>query len=232
MKFKDLIENLALGELSGTYMVETGQFNISPKYLPRLISVINRSLDNFYTIFPLKEKQVLIHLRKGISHYYLDSKFATSKKDDNLPKYVIDNDLNPFDDDVIKINGVATLDGRNVGIDDIFQPFSVMIPEYNCIHVPNDLGVEYLSITYQARHQHIPLSEDPASNFEINIPDVMLSAFMAYVACIALQSKGNHDISNAFFAKYQTQMEMLLNNGIGNRDHVGISILPKLRGWI
>ena len=70
MQFKDLIQDLALGELQGTPMVEVGEFDINPKFLPKVIQVINRSLEHFYSVFPLKEKQVLLELKPGISHYY------------------------------------------------------------------------------------------------------------------------------------------------------------------
>ena len=53
MKFKDLVQDLALGELQSTPLVEVGTFEINPMYLPKLIQVINRSLEHFYSQFPL-----------------------------------------------------------------------------------------------------------------------------------------------------------------------------------
>ena len=49
MKFKQLVQDLALGELQGTPLVETGEFQINAKFLPKLISVMNYS-NTFYLI--------------------------------------------------------------------------------------------------------------------------------------------------------------------------------------
>lgn len=234
MKFKDLVQDLALGELQGTPLVEVGDFEISQKFLPKLIQVINRALENFYSLFPLSEKQILIQLKDGISHYYLSKEFAYSNHESKGVKYIIDTDLNPFDDDVIQVLEVSTIDGRSLSVDDIHSQFGVLLPSPTCIHVPYDLEVKQLSIVYQASHQKIPLTESPTSEFEIYIPIAMTGAFMAYIACLVLQNMGGNKLneSNAFYAKYQTQVEMLRMQGIGIKQQVGTNIKPYIRNWI
>lgn len=234
MKFSQLIQDLALGELQSTPMVEVGEFQINAKFLPKVISVINRSLEHFYSVFPLSEKQILIQLRNGISHYYLDRRYAYSNQESDSVKYIIDTHLNPFNNDVLQIIEVSTIDGRSLAINDIHSNFGVLTPQPNCIHVPYDLGVKQLSVVYQASHQVIPLSEPATSNMEIEIPIAMHSAFMAYVACLVLQNMGGNKLneSNAFFAKYQTQMEMLKQQGIGTKTQTGTNIKPYIREWI
>lgn len=234
MKLKDLIQDLALGELQDTPMVETNTFDIQPKQLPKLIQIINRSLEHFYSVFYLKEKQVLIKLLPSVSHYYLDSRYAESNHTANNIKYIIDSDLNPFNDDVLQIVEVSTTDGRSLAVNDIHASFGVLTPQPNCIHVPLSLGIDYLSVVYQAAHQKIPLSESVTSEFEIEIPLAMVSAFMAYVACLVLQNMGGNKLneSNAFFAKYQTQMEILKQQGIGYKTQTGTNIKPYIREWI
>lgn len=234
MKLKDLIQDLALGELQGTPLVELGTYDINPLMLPKLIQVLNRSLEHFYSVFPLSEKQILIQIIKGISHYYLSSQYAYSNKTVKGIKYIIDNDLYPFKDDVLQIIAVNTIEGRTVAINDIRSSFGILTPEINCIHIPSDLGTNQLSVVYQATHAKIPLSEPAISEMEINIPTAMISAFMAYTACLVLQNMGGSKLneSNAFFAKYQTQMEMLIHQGIGYKHKTDINIKPYLRGWI
>lgn len=234
MKFNQLVQDLALGELQGTPLVETGEFQINAKFLPKLISVLNRSLEHFYSVFPLSEKQILIELKDGISHYYLDRQYAYSNHEVQGIKYIIDNDLNPFDNDVLQVIEVSTIDGRSLAMNDIHSQFGVLIPQPNCIHVPYDLGIKQLSIVYQASHQVIPLSEPATSNMEINIPIAMHGAFMAYVACLVLQNMGGNKLneSNAFYAKYQTLMEVLKQQGIGIKTQTGTNIKPYIREWI
>ena len=234
MQFKELLQDLALGELQGTPMVEVDGFDINPKFLPKVIQVINRSLEHFYSVFPLKEKQVLLELKPGISHYYLDRRYAYSNHETSGVKYLIDTDLLPFDNDVIQVIEVSTIDSRTLAIDDIHSEFGILLPQPNCIHVPYDLGTEQLSIVYQASHPKIPLSESPTSTMEIEIPIPMVSAFMAYIACLVLQNMGGNKLneSNAFFAKYQTQMELLRHQGIGYKTTTGTNIKPFIREWI
>lgn len=234
MKLKDLIQDLALGELSNTPLVETASSDINPHFLPKLIQVINRSLEHFYSQFSLREEQVIIELKDGISHYYLSRRYAQSNLESPEPKYIIDSDLFPFTDNVLQIVEVATIDGRSLSVNDIHAQFGVLTPSPNCIHVPNDLGVKHLSVVYQATHDKIPLTEPANSNLEIDLPVSMVSAFMAYVACLVLQNMGGSKLeeSNAFFAKYQTLMTLLNQQGIGVKSQTGTNIKPLLRDWI
>lgn len=234
MKFKNLVQDLALGELQSTPLVEVGTFEINPMYLPKLIQVINRSLEHFYSQFPLKESQLIIQLVRGISHYYLDEEYALSNKTSKSVKYIMDSDINPFHNDVLQIIEVSTVDGRSLAMNDIHAEFGILTPTPTCIHVPYDLGVNQLSVVYQATHQKIPLSEPATSEFNIEIPTAMVGAFMAYIACLVLQNMGGNKLndSNAFFAKYQTLMELLKQQGIGNKPTTGYNIKPYIREWI
>lgn len=190
-------------------------------------------MDHFYTLFAFKEDGVLVETRKGISYYYLDSKYAESNRESSEIKYIKDSDNHPFTDDVIKILSVYDLRGNEYPINDITNPRSVFLREYNCIQIPN--GVEgILSIQYQAKHSRIPLNVAYDSEIEINIPAPYLSALQAYVACIFLQNMGGNKLndSNAFYARYKTLVADLLNEGVGSQDNTGVNIRPQLGGWI
>ena len=232
MKFNELIEDLALGYLSSTSLVDGNE--IAKDKLPQLIQILNRSLEHFYTTFVLKESTVIIRLVGGISHYYLNSDYAISIKESSIRhKYIMDSDLIPFTDTVIQIHLISTLDGRNLSINDIHSSFGVMLPEYNCIHIPYDLGVEYLSVTYQSGHERIPLTEPAISKRDIKIPVPFITAFMNYVACVFMQGMGGekHGESGAYFAAYSKQVELLKEQGIGVKSYTGNNIKPMIRGW-
>ena len=236
MKFRDLIEDLALGYLAGTGLVDGNEINIAQ--LPKLIQIINRSLEHFYSTLHLKDSQVLIRLNSGISHYYLNEDHTISNHGSSTlydrEKYIMDSDNNPFVNTIIQIHTVSTIEGKLLTIDDPNSSFGVLLPEYNCIHVPYDLGTNFLSIVYQDGHVRIPLQESPSSTFEVNIPIPLHNAFMNYIACLYLQSMGGANIqeSNAYFATYRTQLELLQAQGIGVKSHTGLNIKPIIRGWI
>lgn len=234
IKFKDLVQDLVLGDLSATALLETGSSEINKKYLPKLISSINKALENFYSIFDLKEDSLIIELQPSHSHYYLHSDYAYSNHEKQGLKYIVDNDLKPFNNDVILILDISTLDGRALAINDPHSLFGVMIPQPNCILIPKDLGVKYLNVLYKANHPLIPLTEPETSEYEIEIPNGMYSAFSAYVACLFLQTMGGGKIeqSNALFARYSTQVQLLQANGIGIKQEIGTNYKPYIREWI
>lgn len=237
MKLSDVLQELALGELQNTPAVEVGNFEIQPLFVPRVIHAINSALTNFYSMFLLKESQLLIQLYKGMSHYYLDYRHAKSNhsvEDGGYIKYILDTDFEPFQDDVINILEVSSLDNISIPMDDITNKFGVYIPEFNCIKIPDNFNHTHLSVTYQANHVMIPLTEPANSRFMVNIPTAMKQAFYSYVACLTLHNMGGNNIqeSNAYYAKYMTLMEGLKQQGIGVKSQVGINIKPYVNNWI
>lgn len=233
MKLKDLFQNLALGELSNSSLVEIGQFEIDKKQLPKVIHAANQTLEYFYSNFSLKINEVIIQLSEGISRYYLDHDYAFSNLDSNI-KYIMDTYENPFQNDVLHILQVKSLNGYSYPLNDLNSNIAIHTPEYNCIQISDMVQDRFLVITYQAGHQRIPLTEQLNSNFAIQIPSSYRTALQTYIACLVLQNMGGNHIneSNALFAKFKTLTEELKLQGIGTITQTGINIKPQLGGWI
>lgn len=234
MKLRQLLSDMALGELQGSPAVETGTYNILPAYLPKIIQSLNRALDYFYTVFPFKQSNLIIQLYSGLSHYYLTSKYAMSNLlSTEKVRYIMDSPEYPFRDDLIKVLAVQDMEGNQLPINDYFSPYSVMLPEYNCIHVPN-MTEGQLSVLYRAKHPEIPYTEPLDLDWEINIPASFQSALQAYVACLFYQNMGGskHNESNAYYAKFRTLVEELQRQGLGVEEGITINQKPYMRGWI
>lgn len=240
MKFKNVIQDLALGGLHSTPLVETGSLKINSLFLPKVIQALNRSLEHFYSSYELKVDTILIQLIDGISDYYLDSQYSYANYGTTGVKYILDNDLKPFHDDVIQILAVGTLYGESLEIDDIHSPTGILLPEYNCIRVPYDLytrlgneKITELSVTYQATHQRIPLDEPENSHFNINIPIPFYDAFLSYVTYLVLRNMGGNKAndSNSYYESYLNQTTVLKSQGIGVKSQSGINIKPQLKGY-
>lgn len=235
MRLSELLQNLALGELAGSSLVEIGQYQIKQSELPRVITFVNQALEYFYSNFPLKTNDCIIKLQDGITRYYLDSDYAiTSIGLNNLPKYLIDSADKPFKDDVLHILDVSSISGISFTINDRYSDINVNTPEYNCVEVLHNLGQEYLKIQYQARHPKISINEHLDSNTKIHIPSSYETVLQTYIAVLVFNAMGGSHLqeSNALFAKFKTLTEELKLSGIGILNDSVISIKPQLRGWI
>lgn len=233
MKLKDLFQDLALGELSGSPLVELSSYEIRKSDLPKVIQALNRGLEYFYSNFPLKINEVTIRLSEGISRYYLDSMYASSTSESPL-QYILDTYDKPFLDDVLHILAVRSADGCEYPLNDMNAIVSIHTPEYNCIQVTDRIDSRVLHVTYQANHPKIDLREPLESNVTIQIPSAYRSALQTYVAHLILQHLGgaNTELANNLFAKFKALTEELKLNGIGTVTQTGVNVKPMLRGWL
>ena len=115
----------------------------------------------------------------GIRLYQLSSRFAQSNPspDPSDPIYIQDEG-NPFQDDVIKILSVMDQHGAGMPLNDPEDPFSVFTPQHDVLQVPNVVGGEPLGITYQAQAPIV--SNDPDASFYM--PRTLELALRAYIA--------------------------------------------------
>ena len=235
MKLSEFLQNIALGELEGSKLVELGGFEIQPKFYPKVINALNQALDYFYSIFPLKENQLILRLQPNISRYYLDRDYADTNYDSNL-KYIADTPDNPYENDVLQIQAVFTEDGSSLSVNDPLTYYGVSTPEYNCIQVP-ELTLQrykYLTVLYRAKHKRIPLNANP-NQVEVSIPSSFEGALQTYVASLIYMfthGDDNKQLSNSLFGKFKTQVEELKMEGIGYKPMAGINIKPLSGGWL
>lgn len=232
----ELIEKLAYGELKGTPFVETSSFEIQPKNLPTLLTYINDAQSTLYTQFAIKSDQVVIQLNPSRNKYSLDDSFARSNHDGNPNKYILDTPENPFDEStLVKITGIFSIDGLPYPINDYHNARSLHLVDYNTIEINNPYRYsDKLIVMYQAKPKNFNLNYEISKYTKLEVPPVYEQAFRALIACIALKNMGGskHNESNAFWAIYQTQCELLRAEGIDSKDFGSISVRPKLNGWI
>lgn len=78
MRLNELFQRLALGELSGSPLVDISGYEIQREHLPKVINFINQGLEYIYSNFSLRTNSVIIKLVKGTTRYYLDSDYSIS----------------------------------------------------------------------------------------------------------------------------------------------------------
>lgn len=240
MKLSEFLQNMALGELSGSSIVELDTFKILPTHRPRVIHALNQGLDYFYSTFPLKTNQLIIKLQKGLSKYYLDkdySIFGSSQSTGDFPKYIMDSASKPYQDDFLQVEHVFTDIGHELAIDDPFMPMSVEVSEYNCLTPSSSVlnQCKYLVVIYRAKHPKIPLNITGSSDPTIVIPSSLEQALQCYVASqiyMNLSGVENKQLAQNLFAKYKGNVEELKLQGMFTKPQTGINIKPLLREWI
>lgn len=235
MKLSDFLQDIALNDLQGSSVVELTGYSINKEQLPKVIQAINQALEYLFSVFPLKQSQVIIKLQDGISRYYLDSDYAMSNHSNLLPKYIMDTEHEPFIDDVLHIQSITTDNGYTLPINDVFNQVGIMIPEYNCIQISDGVRQhKHLVVTYRAKHPRIPLDTTYNTKLTINIPASFNGALQAYVASTVYNSLGGSEyaqLGQFYYAKFKTITEELKLQGIGEQSMLGINIKPSINGW-
>lgn len=184
MNVNDLLKNLALGELSNLALAEGTGTIISDKR-PQIILLANEALLRLYTRFVLKEKDVLVEMREGVTNYHLLKKYAYSQYDPENPPtkwcmpYILDLGKEQFQEDVIKVLAVYASIGRKLPLNDLERADSVFTPQSTVVQVPFPIPGQALGIEFQARHPILTVDNLTA---EIELPEVLHGALQAYIA--------------------------------------------------
>lgn len=179
----DLFSDLALGELSNLTHAELD--TIKPTSRPKIVVYANEGLLDLHSRFVLKEKDLLLEMREGVTNYHLLKRYAISQYDEENPPnrwdmpYIMDMVAEPFQEDVIKILSVYNSFGMKMPLNDLENCMSVFNPQGNVLQVPYPIPMQSLAIEYQARH---PILDHCECDDEIVLPDVLWAALKAYVA--------------------------------------------------
>lgn len=179
MKVSELFQRLSYGELSNLAIGEDGVGAIPDASKPKIIAYLNDALLRLHSRFILAEREVLIEQVDGVRLYRLSSRYAQSNPapEPGIDLYIQDEG-NPFRDDVIKILTVQDQTGAFLSLNDAEDPLSVFTPQPDVLQIPNPIGGEPLGITYQA--QHVPVVNNPDAF--IDIPRTLEAALLAYIA--------------------------------------------------
>lgn len=236
MNLNDLFRDLALGELSNLSMVEND--TIIPQRRPKIVSYANEALLALHSTFVLKEKDVLIEMREGVTNYHLLKRYAWSRYDkDNPPDhfnipYIIDMITEPFEEDVIKILSVFNSFGEKLPLNDLDNPMSVFNPQSNVLQVPYPIPGQSLSLEYQAKH---PKLDHCHPDDEIVLPDVLWRALKAYIAgkvCSHMNTQEMTAKGQEHLIIFETICQEVIEKDLVNTSSSTTNTRFYKRGWI
>jgi hypothetical protein len=237
MKVPELLTALALGELNNLSMGVTDA--IDPSKIPKVIQSINDGLTRLHTKFVLKEKNLILEMKEGVTFYQFKKRFAYSQYDSNNPPstwnmpYIIDLSKEPFEEDVIKVMSVYDQLGNKLPINDLEKPNSVFTPQAEVIQVPNIVPVQMLSVEYQAKPVLIPTTE--YEDIDVDLPDFLLITLRYFVGSeIYSQMNTQENIMKGqeYLAKFDRNCQEAIDMDLVSSSSSTTNTRFEKRGWV
>lgn len=185
MNLDNLYFKLSAGVFSNLAIGNDGNGTIREDKKKAIVEYINEGLLRLYTKFVLREKDVLIEMREGVTNYHLLKKYAYSNLDPEDPPasrcmpYILDLSHEKFEEDVIKVLAVYNSYNEKLPLNDLESLRSVFTPQHNVVQTANPIHGQALTIAYQASHPIVDVTEPGCF---IQLPPVLVPALLAYVA--------------------------------------------------
>jgi hypothetical protein len=184
MQLLELYRRLSYGELSNLAIGGEGVGVITEDAQPRITEYANEALLRLHSRFLLRENILFLRQIDHLTYYYLLKRFARSELKTppcpNTPHlYILDNDDEPFENDLIKILEVMDQDGCKLPLNDSENCKSLFTPQPNLLQIPDPIADRVLSINYQARHPKLTHTDVCQ---EIDLPFALEGALTAYIA--------------------------------------------------
>jgi len=224
MTLQEVFDQLTYGELAQLNIGGAGAGVINETNYTRVLSHVSLGLTSLYKRFALKEGRVTVQLDPSISTYSLSRKFAVSNTRSREPiKYLMDSAMQPFQDDLLKVEQVLTDLGFEMAVNDKSNPLSVMTPAATTLRVPlpvvlrardlpERLKTETLEVVYRANHFKIATEDIDPEMVLLELPDAYQEALLYFVASRVNNPIGMTNEFNAssnYSAKYEQACQQL-----------------------
>lgn len=178
----EIMANLTYGELSQYAIGGAEAGKIAEVDYPKIMSVINRGVNQIQLDLRKNENTVRLRLIEGVLTYPIHSKYSMITGTENI-KYVDDSTFAPFEDDILKIQQVYNKGGKELPINKRNRVDSIFVPQHNVIQHPFVKDGDILGVVYtRYTRPTIVTTEEEAKATVLPIPDYTLSALYAYVA--------------------------------------------------
>lgn len=236
MTLQDIFDQLTHAELSSLKLggLLTGE-EIPEAHYRQVLAHINLGLTELYKRFFLSSKQLIIQLNDHMSFYKLHNDYAISNKlSIKTPKYIIDSQFDPFQNDILKIEEVFNECGEKICLNDLNERCSLFTPHYDTLQIPLPFEDSIISVHYRAKHPTVvcPKGTDP-KEVEVNLPEGLLDALLLFVGYRATRSMGGEAGQEA--TGYLQQFEASCEKS----KELGLQITPQYsnlkldyKGWI
>lgn len=235
IKLNAFYKNLALTILNNTSVVTDNKLDIEPDKKEYILNFVNDGLTRLHSRFLLKNKNLYLEMREGRTEYPLLSRYSFMGFDPALAQYpfIMDTAANPFKEDVIKVLAVYDSKGERRGLNDNHNPHGLFTPRPDMIQCIRPLHCEVLTVTYQAKHPNLVVSED--DNQEIDLPDTLLPAlryWVAYNYYTGLNTTESTSKAAEYLQMYESVCGEVKDYDLASSSESNTNTLFERRGWI
>lgn len=211
MKLSQLMNHLAMGELSNLAVSENGKITQESEEQVRFF--IEETLNKIYGELRIKTSSVYLEMVEGKASYEISAKHLMEPgKGPDWEHYLYKPSGAVLDDDILSILAVEDYEGVNIPIN-IDIPGAVFTTSYNTLQIPYPVPGKPLEIKYTPKHPALKIEEDT----EIDIASPLVPAVKAYVAYL-LHNNINTEVAvtNAqkYLLQYRSVMEASVTSGI------------------
>lgn len=219
MQLKTVIDHLRTGEFSLANLGGNDEEGVTSNNIEAIINHINIGLVNLYTKFNLHMGEIQIQQYAQIQRYKLDKKYAQSNTESTAsPKYLIDTDDEPFDNNVLLVTNVYDELGCELPINDSACCNSVYTPSYNVVQIPCPEDENAITVIYRAGPNLLKVDSCDLEQ-EVPIPVQLLEALLYFIAYRFKATRPDVESigeSNNYFAKFEKVCESILLQGLYN----------------
>ena len=248
MKLKDIFDQLATGELSQISLGGAPMGEISEESYPKLVRHVNLALTALYKRFPLRECEMSLLLKPDRELYYLRSDFIIGNPKSREPvRYLEIDPLDPFKDDLLKVDALEMDSGKEMLINMTNNPLSAMTYSTTKLGIPlaivnqdaglhEDYQTSKLRVKYRASHPEIriPLGLFDPARVTVQLPDAYMEALLLFIASrvhTPVGMSGEGQVGNNWFAKYEAECQQLENQNLGI-DRFAENTRLERGGWV
>lgn len=230
MILQDILKDLTYGELQGlrigNLLPGEAESEPDPHQYEQIISYINLGMTEIYKRFFLRSQEIYIQEHAEISTYLLHSDYSfinTLSPILESERYIIDTALDPFLDNILKIEEVYDEAGVKLPLNDITEELSVYTPTFRSIQVPYPDDNTTISIQYRANHPRISASiSTEAADVEVAIPNSLYEALLYFVGSRA------HRATNVEKSSDYWQM---FKKSVDDVDRLGLEVQGEPGDW-
>ena len=185
----DIMKDLTYGELQGlkigNMLAGEAESEPDPHQYEQIVSYINLGMTDLYKRFFLRSKEIYVQEHAEISTYLLHSDYSLANTASTVAeseRYIIDTALDPFVDDILKVEEVYDEEGNKIPLNDISEALSIYTPSFRSIQIPYPDDETTVSVQYRANHAKITATvESEAALIEVAVPNSLYEALLYFV---------------------------------------------------
>ena len=237
---QEFFNTLSSGEFSSIAIGNSVLGSITEKSYPKIVNNMNLGLIEIYKRFTLKEKRITLYEQTDLTQYFIRSDYfsaSIARVNDNA--YLIDNVLEPFEDDLIRITEAYDADDNVIHINDKrYTETGIFTTSFDTIRLTPADPLRVITLVYLASYPKIIIEDgfDP-NEIELYFPNWIQEPLLYYIAARIFQGKsskaaeGERSLYTTFLYQYEASCKKI--ELLGLADVSGeISTNFVTNGWV